>query len=91
MTRRGVEKIEREIAVGGNVHAVAGDGVEAEVARDGLAVERESAAGQRAGAERHHVGAPARLAEALVVAREHFEIRQQVMRPSTACARRMCV
>ena len=58
-----------------------GDAVEAEVARDGLAVEGEAAAGQRAGAERQHVGAAARLAEALPIAREHLEVRQQVVRP----------
>ena len=42
---------------------------------------REAAAGQRARAERHHVGAAAGFAEALVIAREHFEIGQQVVRP----------
>ena len=31
--------------------------------------------------ERHHVHARRALSEALVIAREHFEIRQQVMRP----------
>ncbi len=55
----GVEEIEGEIAIAGDVHAVAGDGVEAEIAGDGFAIEREAAAGQRAGAERHHVGARA--------------------------------
>ena len=58
-----------------------GDGVETEVARDGLAVEGETAAGKRARAERHHVGAAARFAEALAIAREHLEIRQQIVRP----------
>ena len=53
----GIEEVEREIAVAGDVHAVARDGVEAEVARDGLAVEGKAAAGQRARAERQHVGA----------------------------------
>ena len=79
--RGGVEEVQREIAVGGNVHAVAGDGGETQVARHGFAVERETAAGQRAGAERQHVGAGAGLAEALPIAREHFEIGQQVVRP----------
>ena len=32
-------------------------------------------------AERQHVGAPASFPEALAIAGEHFEIRQQVMRP----------
>ena len=34
-----------------------GDGVEAQVAGHGFAVEREAAAGQRARAQRQHVGA----------------------------------
>ena len=55
--------------------------VESEVLRDGLAVEGEAAAGQRARSERQHVRAQPRLAEPLPIAREHFEIRQQVMRP----------
>ncbi len=76
-----VEEIQREIAVAGNVHAVARDGVETQIARHGLAVERETAAGQRAGAERQHVGAPPGFAEAFEIAREHFEIRQQIVRP----------
>ena len=45
-----IQKIEREIAVGRNIHAVARDGGEAQIARDGLTVERKSAAGQRSGA-----------------------------------------
>ena len=38
----GVEEIEREIAVAGDVHAVGGDGGEAQIARDGLRDRRES-------------------------------------------------
>ena len=48
---------------------------------DRLAVEGKAAAGERAGAERQDVGAPARLAEALPIAREHLEIGEQVVRP----------
>ena len=59
----------------------AGDGVEAEIARDGLAIVREAAARQRARTQRHLVRAAAGFAEAFVIAREHFEIRQQIMRP----------
>ena len=44
----GVEEVEREIAIAAYVHAVARDGLEAEVPRDGNAVERETAAGERA-------------------------------------------
>ncbi len=77
----GIEIVEREIAVGGNVHAVARDGIEAEIARDGLAIVREAAAGERARTERHHVRAAARFAQTLVIAREHFEVSQQIVRP----------
>ena len=48
----GIEEIESKIAVGGNVHAVEGDGIELKVAGDSVAVERKTAAGQRSGAER---------------------------------------
>ncbi len=52
-----------------------------------FAIERKSAAGQRARSERHHVHARAGLPEALVIAREHFEIRQQIVRPQHRLAR----
>ncbi len=55
--------------------------VEAQIARDGFAIEREAAAGERAGAERQHIGPAARFAEPFAVAREHLEIREQVVRP----------
>src|SRR5260221_685538 len=42
--RRSVQKIEREIAVGGNVHAVLAHIFEAELTRDGLAIEGEATA-----------------------------------------------
>ena len=53
----------------------------AQIARDGFAVERKAAARQRARSERQHVDARARLLEPLAIAREHFEIRQQIVRP----------
>src|SRR5262249_43669143 len=45
------------------------------------AVERESTAGQRAGPEGQHIGAAAGFEKALAIAREHFEIGEQVVRP----------
>jgi len=77
----GVQEVQGEIAVAGDVHAIAGDGGETEIGRDRFPVEGETAAGQRAGAEREHVGAGASLGEALAVAGEHFEIGQEVVRP----------
>ena len=81
MTVRGIEEIEGEIAIAGDIHAVAGDAVEAEVGGDRLAVEGKAAAGEGAGAERENVGAAARLFEALPIAQEHFEVGEQVVRP----------
>ncbi len=43
VVERGVQKIEREIAVGRNVHDCFGDGGEAQIAGDGFAIEREAA------------------------------------------------
>ena len=76
-----IQKIEREIAIRRNVHAVARDRGETQIARDGLAVERKSAARQRSAAQRHHVDPRASLLQPLEIPREHFEIRQQIMRP----------
>ncbi len=41
----------------------------------------KAAARQRAAAQRHHVHARAGLLQPLVIAREHFEIREQIVRP----------
>ena len=57
--RRRVQKIESEIAIARNIHRVARDRGESQVARDGFAIERKPGAGQRAAAERHHVDARA--------------------------------
>ena len=76
-----IQEIEGEIAIGGYVHAVGRERLEAQVARHGFAIERKAAAGQRARPERHHVHAAAGFGEALRIAREHLEIGQQVMRP----------
>ena len=46
-----------------------------------LAVERESAAGQRARAKRQHIGTRRAFVQPFEIAREHLKIRQQVMRP----------
>ena len=49
--------------------------------RDRLAIEREAAACQGAGTERQDVDARERLLQALKIAREHFKVGEQVMRP----------
>ena len=53
--------------------------LEAELARDALAVDRKAGAGERRAAERQAVDAPAAIGEALDVAREHRVVGQQVM------------
>ena len=79
--RGGVQEVERKVAVGGDVHAVGGDAVKSQVLRDGLAIEGESAAGQRARAQRQYVGSATGLSKALPIAGQHLKIGQQVMRP----------
>ena len=76
-----VEVVEGEVAVGGDVHRVIGDGGEAEVAGDGVTVMREAAAGEGSGAEGHDVGAAAGFGEALVVAGKHLEVGEEVVGP----------
>ena len=76
-----VEVVEGEVAVGGDVHGVVGDGGETEVAGDGVTVMRETAAGEGSGAEGHDIGAAAGFGEALVVAGEHLEVGEEVVGP----------
>src|ERR1035441_2620132 len=72
-----VQEVEGEIAIAGDIHAVARDAVEAEIPGHGLAVEGKAAAGECAGTERENVGAAARLFEALPIAQEHLEVRSE--------------
>src|SRR5687767_4021576 len=65
---RRVEKVEQEVAVGGNVHRVPRDAVESEVARDRIAVERKAAAGERARSQGKQVSALACSFQALPIA-----------------------
>ena len=66
----GEDELGREVAVADRVERVLGDGLEAEVAGQRLAVEGERGAGERARAERQHVDPPPRVAQALAVAHE---------------------
>src|SRR2546423_847737 len=70
-----------KITVRRDIHAVASDFGEIEVARNCFAVMREAAAGERPGAEGHHVRAPAGFAETLIIAGEHFEVSEKVVGP----------
>ena len=77
--RRGRRELDREVAIGNGVERVVAIAVEAELARDELAVDRIGGAGERGRAERQPVDAPAAVGEALDVAREHLVVGQQVM------------
>lgn len=68
-----------EVAVGGGVDGIAGDGFEAEFAGDHFAVEGVGGAGEGAGTERQDVGATAAIGEALAVAEEHFGVGEEVV------------
>ena len=83
---RGGGEFDGEVAVAHGVQAVlahAGFALvihHAQRARHALAVERVGGAGQRGAAQRQLVDTAAHVAHALLVAREHLHIRQQVVR-----------
>ena len=78
MRRRG-ERFQHEIAVGHRIERVRGRPVEAERLGGHGAVERKRGAGQRRGAQRAFIAAPAGVGEAAAVAGGHFHIGEQVM------------
>ena len=71
--------VDHEVAVGDGVERVRRDRLEAQFARDELAVDRVADAGEGARAERQHVDAPPRLPQPLRVAREHLLVGEQVV------------
>ena len=73
------ERLEHEIAVGDGIERVRGRPVEAERRRGHEAVDRERGAGERRGAERALVEAPARVGEAPAVAGEHLDIGEEMV------------
>ncbi len=77
----GVEEVQREIAVARDVHGIARDRGKAQILGDGIPVKRKAAAGERAGTERHDVDAGVGLLHALEIARQHFEISEQIVWP----------
>ena len=77
--RGGGGEFDGEIAIGDGIERVFADAVEAELARDEFAVDRIAGAGQRGGAQRQAVDAAAAVGHALGVARQHFEVGQQMV------------
>ena len=72
-------ELDREVAVGDRVQRVRRDVLEAQLARDPLAVDREGGAGERRRAQRQHVHAPAAVGEPRAVALEHRRVGEQVV------------
>ncbi len=73
-------ELDREVAVADGIEAVHAQAVEAERLGDARAVERIAGAGESRSAERQLVDTLAHVRETLAIAREHLDIRQQVMR-----------
>src|SRR6266851_1223631 len=77
--RRVGAELDRKVAVGDRVERVLAQALEAELARHARAVDRETGAGERCGAERQPVDAAAALREPLPVALQHLDVSEQVM------------
>jgi hypothetical protein len=71
--------LDQKVAIGHRVQAVAADAREAQQARHVLPVEGIRRAGQRTGAERQHVDARVRVAQAPGVALQHLPVGEQVV------------
>ncbi len=78
--RADVREVRDEIAIGDGVDAVAEGARETELPRYGLGVDRVWHTGQRAGTERRHRRALARLIRTHAIAPQRFNVRQQVVR-----------
>ncbi len=86
------EELHDVVAVANGVEAVRVDVLEVELLLHELAVDWEGRAGERAGAKRHDVRALVDALKAGEVAREHPEVREQVMREQDwLCALQMRV
>ena len=77
--RRGREKLRDEIAIRDRVHAVARRARESELGCHQLRVDRQRRARDRSRAQWQNVRARVCVTHALVVAREHVVVREQVM------------
>ena len=80
--RGGGGEFDREIAVGDGVERIGAETVEAELARDALAIDRVAGPRERCGAQRQPVDALAAVREPLHVAREHRVVGEQVVAES---------
>ena len=78
--RRGLGELQRKVAVAGGVHAVRRGCVEEEFAGGEGAVECERCAGDRTGAERAQVHAPACIGKAAAIAKDHLDIGEKPVR-----------
>src|SRR6202030_2412506 len=72
--------IEGEIAIADSIEAVGSDAGKAKLARDGVAVDAETVAGERARTHGASVGAFRGVLQASDIARKGFGMRQQKMR-----------
>ena len=78
--RRGVKEVRNEVPVGDGVDAVAERALETQLAGHRLGVDRMRGAGERPGAEGGYGGALARVCDALPVASERLDVREEHMR-----------
>ena len=77
--RAGVGEVEREVAVGDRVDAVRGQTIEAQLARDDIALQRQRRRGQRSRTERHLVRGVVGVPKTCGVATQWLGVGQQVM------------
>ena len=80
ITRQIEDELQHEIAIAGDIEAVGGDGVEAELLANAVAVDGQRRAGQGGGAERQNVDALAAIGQAFAVALIFLDVGQEVMR-----------
>ena len=78
--RRRRAKFHHKVAVAHRVHRILGQTVKAEQPRHHLAVQRQGGTGQRAAAEGADVRAPVAVEQPALVALQHFDVGQQMMR-----------
>ena len=77
--RAGVGEVEREVAVGDRVDAVRGQTIEAQLARDDIALQGQRRRGQRSRTERHLVRGVVGVPKTCRVATQWLGVGQQVM------------
>ena len=75
-------ELDGEVAVADGIERVLRRAFEAEQIGGHVAVDRVGRAGERGGAERHDVGAPATVHQPLTIAQQHLEPRQHVVTES---------